>query len=183
MLLTVYVHNQWSRNALQYSVNFAVSPSAETSREFVNVALGISKSEYAILASYAFILLYTVFSLVSGRVAGIVQTPILPTAMRQHFPFCDKPTAQTNADTTSRPKTLALASAVWSLAVIAQASRAVTRQTICAMIPVPRADFVPFPGQASLCEGFAGLFVCRLVQVAYRTRVRAFIVRVCVPLA
>ena len=70
LLLAVYVHNQWSRNALQYSVNFAVSPSAEASREFVNVALGISKSEYAILASYAFILLYTVFSLVSGRVAG-----------------------------------------------------------------------------------------------------------------
>ena len=30
----------WRRNALQYSVNFAVSPSAEASREFVNIALG-----------------------------------------------------------------------------------------------------------------------------------------------
>ena len=91
LLLSVYVHNQWSRNALQYSVNFAVAPSADAAREFVNIAMDISKAEYAVLASYAFILLYTVFSLLSGRVA----------------------------DTTSRPKTLAVASAAWSLAVLA----------------------------------------------------------------
>jgi hypothetical protein len=68
LLLLVYVHNQWSRNALQYSVNFAVAPSADTAREFVNIALGISKAQYAVLASYAFILLYTIFSLLSGIV-------------------------------------------------------------------------------------------------------------------
>jgi len=169
LLLTVYVHNQWSRNALQYSVNFAVSPSAETSREFVNVALGISKSEYAILASYAFILLYTVFSLVSGRVAGIVQTAVwrLPPAMRPHYSFSDKPTAQ------QCRHNIAAENAGPCLCSLVPGRRR-TGKSVCAMILVPRADFALFPGQASLCEGFAGLFVCRLLQVAHSTHVRAF---------
>eukprot|EP00802_Teleaulax_amphioxeia_P012435 Tamp_12477.p1 GENE.Tamp_12477~~Tamp_12477.p1 ORF type:complete len:525 (+),score=24.13 Tamp_12477:3-1577(+) len=109
ILLAVYVHNQWCRNALQYSVNFAVTPSPEAAREFVNIALDVSKGEYAMLVSYAFICLYALFSLVSGRVA----------------------------DTQSRPRTLSLAAALWSTAVIAQ---------------------------ATVCGGFRGLFVCRLVQ-------------------
>ena len=62
-----------------------------TAAKFVHDTDPVLLTEYAVLASYAFILLYTVFSLLSGRVA----------------------------DTTSRPKTLAVASAAWSLAVLA----------------------------------------------------------------
>ncbi|EKX34208.1 hypothetical protein GUITHDRAFT_119625 [Guillardia theta CCMP2712] len=62
----------WTRNSLQYAVNFAVQPSAEATREFINVALGFSPQQYAFLASYGFTLLYTFASLIAGRVADTV---------------------------------------------------------------------------------------------------------------
>lgn len=95
LLLCIYTHNQLTRSSLIYAVNFATSKAGEAAeREFMNVALSFSPTQYGLLASYGFTVLYALMSLVAGR----------------------------SADTHDRVKTLASAALVWSLALGLQGS-------------------------------------------------------------
>ena len=100
LLLGLYTHNQLTRSSLFFSVNFAAaggggaSSTEAAAKEFMNVALSFGPSQYALLASYGFTLLYALVSLPAGRAA----------------------------DTHDCAKTLAAASLVWSLALALQGS-------------------------------------------------------------
>jgi MFS family permease len=94
VLLAIYSHNQCTRNSLVYAVNFACGNSALDQREYINAALGMSASQYAVLASYGFTLMYAILSIIAGRVADIA----------------------------NRPRTLSLAILSWSAALALQAS-------------------------------------------------------------
>lgn len=65
----VYVSNQWSRNLLPYMVNFgeSVSNSPDSAKEYMNVALSFDQTQYSVLASFGFTLLYSIASLFAGN--------------------------------------------------------------------------------------------------------------------
>jgi MFS family permease len=62
----VYIANQWSRSSLYYLVNFDTSASAFTA---MNVDLHFDETQYGLLASVAFTLLFAIASLGAGYAA------------------------------------------------------------------------------------------------------------------
>ncbi len=69
LLLGVNVHNQWTRALVYYLVSFKVDDSPENKNLYMNKDLNFSEEQYGVLASFGFIALYTVASLVAGRAA------------------------------------------------------------------------------------------------------------------
>jgi MFS family permease len=104
VLVAAYAHNQCTRNSLVYAVNFACGRSTSDQHEYMNAALDMSASQYALLASYGFTLMYACVSLVAGRVA----------------------------DVANRPRTLAMAIMTWSMALALQASPVSSFQLVLA---------------------------------------------------
>ncbi|KAL7537255.1 hypothetical protein ACHAWF_005705 [Thalassiosira exigua] len=70
-LLLVYVSNQWSRYSISYLVEFSASASSSSSSPFeaMNVDVGFTESQYGLLASTAFTVLFASMSLVAGNLA------------------------------------------------------------------------------------------------------------------
>ena len=93
-LLVVNVHSQWTRALVYYLVSFKAPDSADSARLYMNKDLGFGEEQYAVLASFGFTALFTVFSLIAGRAA----------------------------DKLNRAQVVAAGAAAWSLASIAQAS-------------------------------------------------------------
>ncbi|CAM9358811.1 unnamed protein product, partial [Discosporangium mesarthrocarpum] len=72
MLLLVYVSNQWSRNLVYYVQNFDAPATEAAVKEFMNVGIGFDETQYGLLASFSFTILFSSFSLVAGRVVDVV---------------------------------------------------------------------------------------------------------------
>ncbi|CAM9703847.1 unnamed protein product, partial [Choristocarpus tenellus] len=72
MLLLVYVSNQWSRNLVYYVQNFDVASTSATAKEFMNIGIGFDETEYGLLASFSFTILFSTFSLLAGRTVDVV---------------------------------------------------------------------------------------------------------------
>jgi MFS family permease len=72
-LLLIYVSNQWSRYSISYLVDFSSSTDASTSAvsafEAMNVDLQFTQSQYGLLASTAFTILFALSSLLAGTLA------------------------------------------------------------------------------------------------------------------
>jgi len=69
LLLALNIHNQWTRALLYYLVSFKVEITPENARQYMNIDLGFGQEQYGLLASFGFTALYTLFTLVAGRVA------------------------------------------------------------------------------------------------------------------
>lgn len=65
-LLMVYISNQWSRSSIYYLVNFSPGATAATA---INVDLNFSETEYGLLASIGFTVLYATASLFAGSIS------------------------------------------------------------------------------------------------------------------
>ncbi|CAM9870673.1 unnamed protein product, partial [Laminaria digitata] len=72
MLLLVYVSNQWTRSLVYYVQNFDVATTEATVKEFMNIGLGFDETQYGLLASFSFTLLFSTCSLVAGRAVDVV---------------------------------------------------------------------------------------------------------------
>ncbi|CAN0270584.1 unnamed protein product [Pylaiella littoralis] len=72
MLLLVYVSNQWTRSLVYYVQNFDVATTEATAKEFMNVGLGFDETQYGLLASFSFTILFSTCSLVAGRAVDVV---------------------------------------------------------------------------------------------------------------
>ncbi|CAM9252164.1 unnamed protein product [Ascophyllum nodosum] len=72
MLLLVYISNQWSRSLVYYVQNFDVADTAATAKEFMNVGLGFDETQYGLLASFSFTVLFSVCSLIAGRAVDVI---------------------------------------------------------------------------------------------------------------
>jgi MFS family permease len=94
LLLAINVHNQWTRALVYYLVSFKAPDGAESSKLYMNKDLNFGEEQYAILASFGFTALFTVFSLLAGRVA----------------------------DKFNRAQVVIAGTSAWSLANVAQAS-------------------------------------------------------------
>ncbi|CAB1106720.1 unnamed protein product [Ectocarpus sp. CCAP 1310/34] len=72
MLLLVYISNQWTRSLVYYVQNFDVATTEATAKEFMNVSLGFDETQYGLLASFSFTLLFSTCSLIAGRAVDVV---------------------------------------------------------------------------------------------------------------
>ncbi|CAM9915556.1 unnamed protein product [Ectocarpus fasciculatus] len=72
MLLLVYISNQWTRSLVYYVQNFDVATTEATAKEFMNVGLGFDETQYGLLASFSFTLLFSTCSLIAGRAVDVV---------------------------------------------------------------------------------------------------------------
>jgi MFS family permease len=130
LLLIVNVHSQWTRALVYYLVSFKAPDNADSARLYMNKDLGFGEEQYAVLASFGFTALFTVFSLIAGRAA----------------------------DKLNRAQVVAAGAAAWSIASIAQAT-ATSFDSILdlrALTGVSQAFLNP---QVNLCRcfGLAGL--------------------------
>jgi hypothetical protein len=94
LLLVVNIHSQWTRALVYYLVSFKAPDNADSARLYMNKDLGFGEEQYAVLASFGFTALFTVFSLIAGRAA----------------------------DKLNRAQVVAAGAAAWSFASIAQAT-------------------------------------------------------------
>ena len=69
VLLLTNIHQQWTRALVFYLVSFKVPATEESARLYMNIDLGFGESDYGLLASFGFTLLFTACSLVAGRAA------------------------------------------------------------------------------------------------------------------
>lgn len=67
-LLLIYISNQWSRYSISYLVDFSTDNAAATFTA-MNVDLQFTKSQYGLLASTAFTILFAVSSLIAGSLS------------------------------------------------------------------------------------------------------------------
>eukprot|EP00581_Thalassiosira_minuscula_P018738 CAMPEP_0183714106 /NCGR_PEP_ID=MMETSP0737-20130205/8767_1 /TAXON_ID=385413 /ORGANISM="Thalassiosira miniscula, Strain CCMP1093" /LENGTH=526 /DNA_ID=CAMNT_0025943011 /DNA_START=195 /DNA_END=1775 /DNA_ORIENTATION=- len=67
-LLLIYISNQWSRYSISYLVDFGTSSSISP-YEAMNVDLSFTQSQYGLLASTAFTVLFAISSLFAGNLA------------------------------------------------------------------------------------------------------------------
>ncbi|CAN0198680.1 unnamed protein product [Ectocarpus sp. 4 AP-2014] len=72
MLLLVYISNQWTRSLVYYVQNFDVATTEATAKEFMNIGLGFDETQYGLLASFSFTLLFSTCSLIAGRAVDVV---------------------------------------------------------------------------------------------------------------
>ena len=68
-LLLVYISNQWSRYSISYLVDFSSTDGALNSYQAMNVDLHFDQSQYGLLASTAFTILFALSSLLAGSLA------------------------------------------------------------------------------------------------------------------
>lgn len=70
-LLLIYVSNQWSRYSISYLVDFSTPDASSTISAFgaMNIDLQFDQSQYGLLASTAFTVLFALSSLVAGNLA------------------------------------------------------------------------------------------------------------------
>lgn len=68
-LLLVYISNQWSRYSISYLVDFSSTDGALNSYQAMNVDLQFDQSQYGLLASTAFTILFALSSLLAGSLA------------------------------------------------------------------------------------------------------------------
>lgn len=71
-LLLMFVSNQWSRQLMNYLVNFS-SNAANDSFKYINVSLQFDKEYYATLTSFSFTLMFSLCSLFVGTFADRYQ--------------------------------------------------------------------------------------------------------------
>jgi len=86
-LLLVYISNQWSRASIYYLVDFATGAStndaasnAVSAYEAMNIDLQFTQSQYGVLASTAFTVLFALSSLIAGNLADKYNRKILTLA-------------------------------------------------------------------------------------------------------
>lgn len=68
VLLLLFTVNQWSRQLLLYTVNFAEPYSEKAALLFINIDVGFDQAQYGIVASIGFAALFSLASLFAGRV-------------------------------------------------------------------------------------------------------------------
>lgn len=66
ILLSIFTLNQWSRQIIFYVVDFGRAPTEEAARIFMNVDIGFDETQYGILASIGFTVLFALTSLFAG---------------------------------------------------------------------------------------------------------------------
>ncbi|KAL9185564.1 hypothetical protein ACHAXT_003341 [Thalassiosira profunda] len=78
-LLLVYISNQWSRYSISYLVDFSSSDATKAASAFgaMNVDLQFTESQYGLLASTAFTILFALSSLIAGNLADKYNRKIL----------------------------------------------------------------------------------------------------------
>lgn len=76
-LLLIYISNQWSRYSISYLVDFSSTSDATTA---MNVDLNFNQSQYGLLASAAFTVLFAFSSLVAGNLADKYNRKLLTLA-------------------------------------------------------------------------------------------------------
>ena len=79
-LLSVYISNQWSRFSISYLVDFPTEPTAVLQNDgyhSMNVDLGFTETQYGLLASTSFTVLFALTSLVAGSLADKYDRKIL----------------------------------------------------------------------------------------------------------
>lgn len=67
-LLLIYISNQWSRYSISYLVDFSTIP-LPSSFEAMNIDLQFTQTQYGLLASTAFTILFALTSLIAGDLA------------------------------------------------------------------------------------------------------------------
>lgn len=71
-LLIIYISNQWSRYSISYLVDFSISTDANTAVsafKAMNIDCQFTQSQYGLLASTAFTILFALSSLIAGTLA------------------------------------------------------------------------------------------------------------------
>ncbi|KAL7531925.1 hypothetical protein ACHAXR_007622 [Thalassiosira sp. AJA248-18] len=78
-LLLIYISNQWSRYSISYLVDFSSPDATSTVSAFgaMNIDLQFSQSQYGLLASTAFTILFALSSLIAGNFADKYNRKIL----------------------------------------------------------------------------------------------------------
>ncbi|KAL7467164.1 hypothetical protein ACHAXS_007415 [Conticribra weissflogii] len=86
-LLLVYISNQWSRASIYYLVDFATDAAtndpaskAVSAYEAMNIDLQFTQSQYGVLASTAFTVLFALSSLIAGNLADKYNRKVLTLA-------------------------------------------------------------------------------------------------------
>eukprot|EP01082_Thalassiosira_pseudonana_P002674 g3634.t1 g3634 contig12:2464264-2466036(-) len=86
-LLLIYISNQWSRYSISYLVDFSttsddsnIATSAASSFQAMNIDLQFTQSQYGLLASTAFTILFALSSLLAGSLADRYNRKVLTLA-------------------------------------------------------------------------------------------------------